>query len=179
MTASEARRAGRALFEVTRTSGQARPTLDALLSFGALLEEHAELRQVLLSPVVPPPAKRAVVDQIVASQPTPAPAAQVLGLLADRHQFDGLAALTRELKVQVDRLERRVDAEVTTAAPLAPGQLEALREALSHATGQQVTLTSRVDADLIGGAVTRVGSVVYDGSLRNQLARLKQQFVQG
>lgn len=179
MIASEARRAGRALFEATRATGQARPTLDSLLSFGALLDAHDDLRQVLLSPFVPAPNKRAVVDQIAALAPMAPAATQVLGILADQHQFDGLSGLTREFKAQVDRLERRVDGEVTTATPLAAGQLETLRDALSHATGQQVTLTARVDPALIGGAITRVGSIVYDGSLRNQLARLKQQFVQG
>jgi F-type H+-transporting ATPase subunit delta len=57
-------------------------------------------------------------------------------------------------------------------------QVDRLREALSHATDQQVTVTTRVDPDIIGGAVTRVGTLVYDGSLARQLARIKEQFVQ-
>jgi F-type H+-transporting ATPase subunit delta len=101
-----------------------------------------------------------------------------LCLLAEQHQVDGLAALLKEFRAQVHRVERRVDAVVTTAVPVSEVQLAQLRDALSHATGQQVSLSSRVDAAIIGGAVTRVGSVVYDGSLARQLARMKEQFVQ-
>ena len=53
-----------------------------------------------------------------------------------------------------------------------------LRESLSQGTQQQVTVNTRVDPDIIGGAVTRVGTLVYDGSLARQLARIKEQFVQ-
>ena len=76
------------------------------------------------------------------------------------------------------RAERRVDAEVTTAVPMTDAQMDRLREALSHATDQQVTVTTRVDPEIIGGAITRVGTLVYDGSLARQLARIKEQFVQ-
>ncbi len=71
-----------------------------------------------------------------------------------------------------------MDAEVTTAVPLGDAQIARLREALAQATGQQVTVSTRVDPAVIGGAVTRVGSVVYDGTLARQLARMKEQFVQ-
>ena len=178
MNAAEARRAGRALFEVTQPKGEARPTLDALLTFGALLDQHAELRDALSSPFVSGEAKRAIVNEVTGLESMPAAARQLLRLLAEQHQVDGLAPLTRELKTLVHRQERRVDAEVTTAVPLTEAQLTQLREALSQATGQQVALSSRVDPAVIGGAVTRVGSVVYDGSLARQLARMKEQFVQ-
>lgn len=178
MKAADARRAGRALYEVTQPKGEARPTLDALLSFGALLEQHADLRSALGSPFVSGEAKRAIVNEVTGLEPMPTAARQLLRVLAEQHQFDGLAALTRELKTLVHRQERRVDAEVITAIPLTGEQLGRLREALSQATGQQVALSSRIDPAVIGGAVTRVGSVVYDGSLARQLARMKEQLVQ-
>ena len=62
--------------------------------------------------------------------------------------------------------------------PLDEAQLARVREALSQSTGQEVSLSTRIDPAVIGGAVTRVGSVVYDGSLARQLARMKEQFVQ-
>lgn len=178
MTAPEARRAGRALFEVTQARGDARPTLDGLEAFAALSREHADLSQALLSPFVTGDAKRAIVGQVASAAGLPPAASQTLQLMAERHQLSGLAGLLKELRTQVHRLERRVDAEVTTAVPLTDGQLTQLRDALAHATGQHVSLAARVDPAVIGGAVTRVGSVVYDGSLARQLARMKEQFVQ-
>ena len=178
MKAADARRAGRALFEATRASGASRPTLDGLLAFSALLQEHAELDHALRSPFVTGEAKAAVVDRVGAALGLAPAAASTLRILAEQQQLDGLAGLVRELKTQVHRLERRVDADVTTAVPLDEAQVARLREALSQATGQQVSLAARVDPAVIGGAVTRVGSVLYDGSLARQLARMKEQFVQ-
>ena len=57
-------------------------------------------------------------------------------------------------------------------------QVDRLREALAQATNQVVTVKTRVDPAIIGGAVTRVGTFVFDGSLTRQLARIKEQFVQ-
>jgi F-type H+-transporting ATPase subunit delta len=178
VTAPEARRAARALFEVTQGRGDARPTLDGLDAFVAVMQEHAELGNALRSPFVAGEGKRAVVEQVTNALGIAPAATQVLCLLAEQHQVDGLAALLKEFRAQVHRVERRVDAVVTTAVPVSEVQLAQLRDALSHATGQQVSLSSRVDAAIIGGAVTRVGSVVYDGSLARQLARMKEQFVQ-
>ena len=178
MTAPEARRAARALFEVTQARGDARPTLDGLDAFASLMQEHAELGAALSSPFVSAEGKRAVAEQVASAAGLAPAAAQLVRLLAEQHQIDGLPALLKEFRAQVHRLERRVDAEVTTAVALTDAQVTQLREALSHATGQQVSLSARVDAAVIGGAVTRVGSVVYDGSLARQLARMKEQIVQ-
>ncbi|HTV02743.1 MAG TPA: ATP synthase F1 subunit delta [Luteitalea sp.] len=177
MTAAEARRAGRALFDVTRATGAARPTLDGLLAFQALVVEHDELAQVVRSPFVTGDAKRGVIERIAGALNLAPAAASTLRLLAEQQELDGLDGLIKELKTQVHRQERRVDAEVTTAVPLDEARVAQLRDALSQATGQQVSLSARVDPAVIGGAVTRVGSVVYDGSLARQLARMKEQFV--
>ena len=177
MTSQDARRAGRTLFEVTQARGDARPTLDGLLAVAALMDDHDELRTALLSPFVTPDAKRGIVGQLAATLGIAPAARQTLEVLASQHQLDGLAPLVRELKTLVHRVERRVDAEVTTAVALDEAQLGQLRDALASATGQQVTLTARVDPSVIGGVVARVGSVLYDGSLARQLARLEEQFV--
>ena len=178
MTSLEAKRAGRALFQATQPTGQARITLDGLLAFADLLEQHADLREAFGSVFVPAELKAGVVGQVADLLATPKAARQMLILLAQSHQAAGLAGIIRELKALVHREERRVDAEVTTAMPLDQAQVALLRDALAAATGQQVTVSTRVDPAVIGGAVTRVGSVVYDGSLARQLARMKEQFVQ-
>lgn len=178
MTVLEGKRAARALFAVTRHNGDARPTLDALEGFSGIVQGHEELRATLLSPFVPGSAKRAIVERIAEAIPMTHAALQTLRILADTQAEGGFAPFLKEFKALVHRAERRVDAEVTTAVPLTEAQLAQVREALSQATGQQVTLTSRVDPAVIGGAVTRVGSVLYDGSLARQLARMKEQFVE-
>ena len=68
-----------------------------------------------------------------------------------------------------------VRAEVTTAAPLPPDRVARLQERLAQATGRRVTMTTSVDPALIGGAVARVGSIVYDSSIAAQLSRVRQR----
>jgi len=178
MTSLDAKRAGRALFQATQAHGTARATLDGLLAFKALLQENAELRDLITSVFVPVQVKTNVIEQITAALGTPAAARQTLLILAQLHKPAALAGITEEFQALVHRQERRVDADVTTAVPLDDAQLARVRDALSQATGHDVTVTSRVDPSILGGAVTRLGSVVYDGSLARQLARLKEQLVQ-
>ncbi len=66
-----------------------------------------------------------------------------------------------------------VTAEVTAASPLDERRKDRLRRALSQATGREVRLEVRVDPELIGGAIAKVGDLVFDGSLRTQLAQLR------
>lgn len=178
MTVLEGKRAARALFAVTRPHGQARPTLDALEAFSEVVQGHQELRATLLSPFVPGHMKRAIVERVAAGLPMTDAALQTLRILADTQSEDGFQPFLKEFRALVHRLERRVNAEVTTAVPISEAQIAQLRDTLSEALGLQVSLAARVDPAVIGGAVTRVGSVVYDGSLARQLARMKEQFVQ-
>lgn len=175
MTTPEARRAGRALFDVTNEVGNARLTLDGLAAFETLVREHDELHKALQSPFVTGEAKVGIVTQLATALGIAPAAAHTLQLIAERHQMDGLTGIVKELKALVHKQERRVDGEVTTAVPLAATQLAQLRDVLSQATGQQVTLAARVDPSVIGGVVARIGSVVYDGTLARQLARMKEQ----
>jgi F-type H+-transporting ATPase subunit delta len=70
-----------------------------------------------------------------------------------------------------------VTAQVTTARPLTSDAQEALRAKLGELTGSTVRLKFEVDQDLIGGVVTRIGSTLYDGSVRGQLQQIKQRMV--
>lgn len=177
MTPPEAKRAARALFEVCQLGRNARPVLDGLLAFVAVYEEHDELQQALTSPFVPSDGRHAIIDRIATAMELPQVVRKMLQVLGEQHQFVGLPVMVTAFKALVHRHERRVDAEVTTAIPLGDAQVTQLRDTLSRVTGQQVTMAARVDPSIIGGAVARVGTIVYDGSLARQLARIREQLV--
>ena len=142
--------------------------------FVSTTSEHPELQRVLVNPVVPAARKRAVMEQLAATAGVAAPVAKLMRLLAER---DRLALLPDLLDVYRERLRehrRVVNAEVTTATPLAPERAEALRQRLADMTGRTVTMTTTVDPSLIGGVVTRIGSTVYDGSVARQLQAIRQ-----
>jgi F-type H+-transporting ATPase subunit delta len=119
-------------------------------------------------------AKRAIVDKLLRQLNVTGPSAKLLLLLAERDRMAVLGDLVAAYRERLMEYRRIVRAEVTTAAPLAPERLVELEQRLAAATGRRVTMTARVDPSLIGGAITRVGSVVYDSSIATQLEKIRE-----
>jgi F-type H+-transporting ATPase subunit delta len=171
-----ARRYARALFDVVLK--EADPTrVDAELSaVHTLVWTTDALRRALTNAAIPAPRKRAVVEALLAQAGPLTPAlGKLLLMLAAR---DRLVLLPDLAEAYRDRLMEHLHilpAEVTTAVPLPEARRQTIERGLEAATGRTVTLTARVDPAIIGGAVTRVGSTVYDGSIVRQLERLKEQ----
>jgi F-type H+-transporting ATPase subunit delta len=101
-----------------------------------------------------------------------------LHVLADQGALNDVPALAKVVRRLVNRQAGIVDATVTTAVPIDEDRVTALQDRLSEATGQQVSVTTRVDPEVIGGVVARVGGLVFDGTLARQLVRLHSQLVQ-
>ena len=99
---------------------------------------------------------------------------RLLVLLAERDRLVLLPDLLDEYRRRLLDLQNVVRAEVVTAVPLPEDRVSALEQALTTMTGRTVTMTARVDPAIIGGVVTRIGSVVYDGSVRRQLEKMKE-----
>jgi F-type H+-transporting ATPase subunit delta len=96
-------------------------------------------------------------------------------MLAER---DRIVLVPDVLEVYRERLldhQQVIRAEVTTADELSADTALALRDRLTRATGRRVTLTTKVDPAILGGLVTRIGSIVYDGSLAAQLAKMRER----
>lgn len=177
MRASAARYA-RALLDVAIKESDPERAEQDLATFVDLVRQHPDLERALANPVVSASDKRAVVEQILARLQPTAPTGKLLLLLAARGR---LALLPELLDVYRERLmEHRniVQAEVTTAVPLPPERAAQLQQRLAAMTGRVVTMTTRVDASIIGGVVTRIGSTVYDGSVARQLAKVKDRLAQ-
>lgn len=169
-------RYARALFDVTASEGKDLAQAERELSgFAELLTGNDGLHRVLTNPAIPAARKRAVVEQLIARAGSLQPAvAKLLLVLADR---DRLAIVPDVAQAFVDRLmdyQNVVRAEIVTAVALAPDRVAALTDDLKRATGRNVLIETRVDSSIIGGAVARIGSMVYDGSITRQLERMKE-----
>jgi len=146
-----------------------------LASIVDLFTQHKELAQALLNPVVPVPRKRAAMDALTSRGNLLPMVTKLLGLLAGR---DRLILLPDLLSAYRDRLLQHrnvVRAEITTTTPLAADRVKAIESSLARASGRTVSLSAKVDPDIIGGVVTRMGSTVYDGSVVRQLERMREQ----
>lgn len=176
MTArAAAARYARALFDVVLKEADPRRVEEELAGFAELGRQHEALSRVFTNPAIPASRKRAIVDRLVErAELTPA-LAKLLHMLADRDRLTLLPDLVEAYRARLLDHLRVVRADVTTAVALAEDRLKALERSLAKTTGRQVTLTTRVDPSIIGGAVAKVGSVVYDGSVSRQLERLKEK----
>jgi F-type H+-transporting ATPase subunit delta len=96
---------------------------------------------------------------------------------SDRERLVSLPDIARELELMIDAKAGRIAALVTTAAPLAPAQEQALLARLEARSGKKVQMKVVQDATLLGGLVVKLGDVVYDGSLKTQLERMRDELV--
>lgn len=172
-------RYARALFDVAMKE---RADIDQigrdLAGFAQLVAGNEALARVLSNPAIPIARKRGVVEQLLAHGTTMSPVLKkMLLLLADRDRLRILPDVAAGYRERLMQHANVVRAEVVTAAPLPADRVAALKDGLARATGRQVQLESRVDPALIGGAVTRIGSRVFDGSIATQLQKLKQELV--
>lgn len=143
--------------------------VDSLLN---LLKESEELRTYLTNPLFKPEEKKAVLRQVLGEQVHPY-TLNFLMLLVDRRRILFLEAIFEQFKTLLRQLKQTVLAEVTSAVPLNEAQEDAIRQkVLSVTQAREVELSKRVDPELIGGVVIKVGSQVFDASLRGQLRRI-------
>jgi F-type H+-transporting ATPase subunit delta len=175
---SSAARYAKALLDVSIKESDPDRAEQELAAFVGLVQQHPDLQRALGNPVVSAADKRAVVQQILDRLQPTSPAGKLVLLLASRGR---LALLPDLLDVYRERLmEHRnvLSAEVTTAVALSPDRAAQLQQRLAAATGRVVTMTTKVDASIIGGVVTKIGSTVFDGSVATQLAKVKDRLEQ-
>ena len=170
-----ANRYARALLDVAVKEHADLQELEAqLASFVDLFIQNPALEKVMLNPAVPVPRKRAAMAELTKQAKMSPTVTKLLMLLADRDRLVLLPDLLAEFRDRLLDHHHVVRAEVTSAAPLAPERALAIERSLARVTGRTVKLGTRVDPSIIGGAITRVGDTVYDGSVTTQLARMKR-----
>lgn len=96
-------------------------------------------------------------------------------MLAERDRLAMLPDLVAAYETRLMESARVVRAQLTTAVELPGDRVAALQAGLARATGREVQIETRVDPSIIGGAVARIGSTVYDGSVTTQLQKVKER----
>jgi F-type H+-transporting ATPase subunit delta len=174
---TSAARYARALFDVARQEADVVKVQHDLSAVVAAIAENPELARVLASRGVSEAARRQIIVAVAEKIGAAAPLAKLLGLLADRGRLELLPDVEAVYTERLLDYQNVLQADVTTAVPLGPEATEALAASLASATGKQITMRVSVDPSLLGGVVARVGSTVYDGSVRTQLKKMRDQLV--
>jgi F-type H+-transporting ATPase subunit delta len=170
-----ARYARAALDVATKESADLDTIARELDEFIVFLEAQPALKGILLNPAVPAPRKRAAMEQITRLSGFTPIVSKLLVLLADRDRMSLLRDLSAAYRDYLAERQNVVHAEVTSAEPLSTDRIQAIETRLATVTGKRVAMTTKVDKDIIGGVVARVGSTVYDASIATQLKKIRDR----
>ena len=170
-----ARYARAALDVATRESADLDTIARELDEFIAFFKQQPALEGLLLNPAVPAPRKRAAMEAITKLSGFTPIVSKLLILLADRDRLGLLKDISATYRDFLADRQNVVHAEVTSAEPLSNERIQAIEERLTTMTGKRVAMTTRVDKDIIGGVVARVGSTVYDASIATQLKKIRER----
>lgn len=175
---TSANRYARALLDVAVLQSDPGKVEGDVTALADAMRDNAELHFALTNPRVPVRERTALVRTLAERAHTEAPVARLLVLLAERGRLELLPAIAEAYGERLLTYRKIVRAQVTTATPLSEERTNALRDSLSRVTGRDVQLDVAVDPTLIGGLVARIGSTVYDGSIRTQLQKVRRQLVE-
>jgi F-type H+-transporting ATPase subunit delta len=153
--------------------------LEDLRAMKDLVAASTPLHNALLSPAVSPSRKRAVMGQLLAPMGVSKEVRNFLFVVIDHRRIGELPAIVEAFEVLLDERLGFVQADVSSAHPLDDAQRSSLEAELSRLSGKKAKLKFTTDPELIGGVVARVGSVVYDGSVRGQLEQLRGKLAGG
>jgi len=149
--------------------------VEQLLAFGAMVDSSYELRLVLASPAVSSARKRLVIRRLADTMNLHRIIKNFLLVLTDHRRADALNQVIDAFDIVLDERLGYLRAEVTSATELAAPQQDQLATELAQLASSKVRMRFSVDPSLIGGVTAKVGSKVYDGSVRGQLAVLRQR----
>jgi F-type H+-transporting ATPase subunit delta len=172
-TSAAARRYARALFMLGKEDHivpQVRGELDSLAE---LFAGSRPLRDALLTPLHPVKERKAVLRAVSEQSGISTVVGNFYSYLIDQRRLVEFAGIREEFSRLADEDAGLMTAEVIAATPLDDRRKDRLRRALSDRTGREVQLDIKIDPELIGGVIAKVGGMVFDGSLRAQLSQLR------
>ncbi len=162
-----------ALFELARDENAIDAVAADLDKFDAMLNQSADLRRLVRSPVFSAEAQLKALGAVLDQAGITGICANFLKVLTANRRLFVVADVIRAFRTLVARFKGEASADVTVAEALSDKNLDALKSALKSVTGKDVTLNVKVDPAIIGGLVVKLGSRMIDSSLRTKLNSIK------
>jgi F-type H+-transporting ATPase subunit delta len=172
-----ARRYARALLELAAEKRLEDKVLGEIEAFAEVYRESDELKQIFAGTRVPSSVRGKILDQILGRIMASELTRKFIHHLDDKGRIVGIEDIHRSYKRMVDDKLGRIDAEVVSSAPLGMGEANQLKQKLEKMTGRKVQLQQSVDPSIIGGVVTKVGHLVYDGSVKSFLEEARSNLM--
>lgn len=172
-----ARRYAAAIFDLALKQNQLDRTLEDVQGIAQLFSKHT-LAYLLREPKVPAQRKETVLREALSARVLPLSLNLAL-LVVQRGLVDLMPNIATELQQMVFDYKNQAIAEVTTAAAMDEKQQTLVKQALEKRTGKSILLQTKVNPEILGGVVARVGDQVIDGSVQLRLQVLKRQLLNG
>ncbi len=169
-----ARKYARAFLEIARKESRLEALGKELDTFNALIRENKELRAILFSPFYKPAQRKEIARLAGESLGLSPVTLEFLGLLIERNRMDHFPAITQAYQNLCDEVSNRVRACLLSAQKLSLPLVGEMKRQLESTTGKEVVLSVKEEPSLIGGVVTRIGNIIYDGSLKTQLLKAQE-----
>ena len=169
-----ARRYAKAVFTIGSESGKLEDYNAALQAVATLYAENTDVVDALTNPLYPIELREKVMAGIVKSMDVDTVMSNFLNLLVEKKRADILPEIAEEFRVMVDEAQNISHGTVISAVELSDELQNKIQDTLEKLTGKKVELTTSVDPTIIGGIIAKVGDLVLDGSIKTQLAGLKE-----
>lgn len=162
---------------ILASKGEAEPRAVAgqLGTLADLIRDSADLRNVLHSPAIPTEKKNAVMAKLAESIGMGRMLRNFVAIVVRKRRSNLFGQIRAAFEKVLDERMGVLEAKVASASPMSDASQQALEAQLSRLTGKKVRATYSVDPDLLGGVTARIGSTVYDGSVRGQLESLRRK----
>jgi F-type H+-transporting ATPase subunit delta len=171
VTSTYARAFADAVFEVHVDPEK---TLGEVQAIAELVAESKDLRAVWEAPSITAEQKRAVLDSIVARDGISQTVRNFVAVLIDHGRINFLGPIVKQFERELNQRLGFTEAEITSAHDLDQTDRRTLEAQMEKLTGKKVRARYSRDASILGGAVVKIGSTIYDGSVAGQLERIKE-----
>ena len=170
-----ARRYASALADVIIERNEQGQVREELTAWGRIILSNPALLEAFTNPTVPYEQKAKVLNELITRTKVRQTTANFLRILLKNQRLAELPEVNSRLAQVLDERSGVISAQVISARPVSESIKRALEEKLADLTGKRIRLSFGTDESLLGGIVTRIGSTIYDGSVRNQLKRLGEE----
>lgn len=178
-TETIARRYSAALADAVLASGDTATVKSELADWGKLFGENADLQTVFGNPSIAHDSKTKVLDGLIAKAKPSKTTANFLKVLLQNGRLSEIGDINERFAQVLEERSGLISAEIISARELPASEKSEFETNLAKLTGKKVSVNYTIDPNLIGGVVTRIGSTVYDGSVKTKLENLKEQLVNG
>jgi F-type H+-transporting ATPase subunit delta len=168
------RKYARAFLQIGQKEGTYEVLGQELDQLRDLLQESQELRSVLFSFAYPAPTRKKIVDALAQILRLSKVTVDFLHLLIERERMDHFLEVAKSYQGLCDEVSHRIRATLVAPGDISPNAVGEIQKQMEARTGKKVILSLEHDPSLLGGVLTRIGNVIYDGSLKTQLTRVRE-----